>query len=451
MLTLKEKKTSDTKKKTTKTNKYILPVEPTVEYSVERYFNCPPNSKSWVHGIQLDDKMDEDTERRTNIIEQLKQIKIPVQRSKEWYKQRDTMITASAIASAIGLNDHEPQYRFILSKFIALPFLGEKPAYHGKKFESISTMVYEYRMNVIVHEYGCIEHECGFIGASPDGIVDVHKLDKIHKTNLVGRMLEIKNVDTRKINMTSNNIFDIIPIYYYPQPQIQMQCCNLDECDFFQCNIKEYADRQTFLDDTDPTEPFRSKSTGFEKGVMIQLVPFGDVDGKGKLNVIYNHTKFIYPPKIEMTPHDCDQWVSEEIATYRKKNKELETYLVDRVIYWRVVECRSVTVKKDNKWFEKYYPVLKKVWKYVSFLRKNEQQKKIFMDYIKFMEKDMHHDHYKKLNEKMMEVVEKLYDNKNKKYKKILSSIEKEMTIQEEETDDVNNKDNDFDGFIVCE
>jgi putative phage-type endonuclease len=439
----------ETHKKNNKNQIYEYPKETNYEYSVEKYFNNPPNSKSWVHGIQKDDVLDADTERRTKTIEKLKKIKIPVQRSKEWYKQRETMITASAIASAIGCNHHEPQYRFILSKLVQLPFLGEKPAYHGKKFESISTMIYEYRMNVIVYEYGCIEHDCGFIGASPDGIVDIYKLDKIHKTNLVGRMLEIKNVETRKINMTSDNILEVIPEYYYPQPQIQMQACKLDECDFFQCNIKEYTDRQSFIDDTDMNEPFRSKSTGFEKGVLIQLVPFGDIDGKGKLNVIYNHTKFIYPPKIEMTPFECDQWVCETISTYRK-NKELEKYLVDRVIYWKLVECRSVTVKRDDKWFKKYYPILEKMWKYVSFLRKNEEQKKIFIDYVNFMEKDINHNYYSQLNDNIMDVVEKLYDIKNKKYKKILKSIKDEMVVKQPEKTINNDVDNDFDDFTIC-
>jgi len=201
--------------------------------------------------------LDEQAEKRTKIISQLKKIKIPEQRTTEWYAQRGRMITASDIATAIGANPHEPQFHLIMKKITEVPFLGAKACYHGKKFEHIATMIYQYRMNVIVHEYGCVEHPSCCVGASPDGIVDEFKLDGNHKTELVGRMLEIKCPESRQINMKSDNIMDIVPCYYYPQIQIQMECCNLDECDFWQCDIKEYRNFEEFLSDTDPKEPFR--------------------------------------------------------------------------------------------------------------------------------------------------------------------------------------------------
>lgn len=245
------------KTKVVRISPYSLPTEKEITCDVERYFGCLPNSKSWIHGEQKDDPMNEHTERRTKIISQLKNIKIPEQRTTEWYAQRNKMITASDIGTAIGSNPHEPQYHLLMKKITEVPFLGAKACYHGKKFESIATMIYQYRMNVIVHEYGCVEHPDCCIGASPDGIVDEFKLDGIHKTELVGRMLEIKCPESRQINMKSDNIMDIVPCYYYPQIQIQMECCNLDECDFWQCDIKEYKNFEEFLSDTDPKEPFR--------------------------------------------------------------------------------------------------------------------------------------------------------------------------------------------------
>tara|TARA_A100001015_G_C14893055_1_gene673244 strand:- start:796 stop:1179 length:384 start_codon:yes stop_codon:yes gene_type:complete len=56
--------------------------------------------------------------------------------------------------------------------------------------EEPATMAYQYRMNVIVEEFGLMMHpKYSFLGASPDGIVNKYKLDGEHKTKYVGRML----------------------------------------------------------------------------------------------------------------------------------------------------------------------------------------------------------------------------------------------------------------------
>lgn len=436
-----------------KKSKYILPEDPKITYNAEKYFSCPPNSKMWIHDIQTDDSLDDNTKRRTAIIAKLKQVKIPQQRSAEWFKQRSQMITASDIGTALGENEHEHQFNVILKKLIDVPFTGEKACYHGKKYENIAAMIYGYRMNVSLAEYGCIEDECGFIGASPDRIIDVYKLDGVHKTNLVGKMVEIKCTATRKINMTSNNIHDIVPDYYYPQPQIQMQCCDLDSCDFWQCNIKEYKNRQDFIDDTDAHEPFRSKQTGFEKGVIIQLVPMFST-GKSKDSIIYSHTKFIYPTSIEMTPNQCDRWVANVISTFREIGKESEeytssfqdnddvgNYTIDSVIYWKLVEARSVTIKRDRKWFATNFPILERLWDYVKFLRANPVQKELFINYAKFAK-----EHFTEgsMNEKVMDTMAKLFNTRSKNYKKILVDIQNEMNV-------VKQTNNDFDGYEICD
>jgi putative phage-type endonuclease len=449
-------KNSIKQKNSSKKQKYVYPQEITIKYNSEKYFANPPNSKYWVHGIQTDDKLDNITERRTDIITKLKQIKIPVQRSKEWFSQRSRMITASDIGTALGINHYEPQYKVILKKLITIPFAGEKACYHGKKYETIAAQIYSYRMNVMVYEYGCIEDSCGFLGASPDRIVDVFKLDNIHKTNLVGRMVEIKCVDTRKINMRSHDIKEIIPEYYYPQPQIQMQCCDLDECDFFQCNIKEYANREEFINDTDPEEPFKSKMFGHEKGVIIQLIPFGNIDNKGIKNMIYNHTKFLYPKKIEMTPYECDLWIADALSKYKEQGMNLDDslttfqecdnpndFIVEQIIYWKLIESRCVLVKRDRKWFSNNFPILKKLWDYVLFFRKNETQKKQFIDYVKYIEENYD---IEECNEKIMKYAFLLSDIKNKNYEKNIAAITKEInTIKSPQTINC-----DFDGFELC-
>ena len=98
-------------------------------------------------------------------------------------------------------------------------------------------------------------------------------------------MLEIKCPLSRKIEM-EGDIDDILPIYYQVQVQLQLECCDLDECDFWQCKITEYVSRVEFINDTDPIEGFRSKRTGFEKGCLIQLIP------KSKMKEIIETNKY---------------------------------------------------------------------------------------------------------------------------------------------------------------
>ena len=50
----------------------------------------------------------------------------------------------------------------------------------------------------------------------------------IEKNNI---LLEIKCVYTRSVK--------IIPYWYYIQTQIQMEVCNKEYCDFFQCNFNK--------------------------------------------------------------------------------------------------------------------------------------------------------------------------------------------------------------------
>ena len=61
-------------------------------------------------------------------------------------------------------------------------------------------------------------------------------------------MLEIKCPTRRKINSTGEVKGVICPIHYWDQVQIQLACCDLDECDFWQCDIKEYPTKELFED-----------------------------------------------------------------------------------------------------------------------------------------------------------------------------------------------------------
>ena len=358
---------------------YKYPKEP--EYKPTKKIYGPIGSQ-WVHDVQIHDERDK---RLAKIVDNLLAIEYPAQRSPEWFASRDSKITASDGGCVLNMNHYEPQYKFVIKKIGFGEFISNEFCYHGKKYEQIATMIYEYRMNVRVHEFGLIAHpKHSFLGASPDGIVGHYKLDGEHKTKHVGKMLEIKVPLRRMIKLSGEIKGDICPIYYWVQCQQQLECCDLDECDFWQCDLREYDSREDFINDTDLKEPFRSKTTGYEKGCLIQLIPLdkaGEVASGNYESVIWDHAIAIYPPKIEMTPLECDLWISDTMSKFHTMD-QYKGFYVDKVIYWKLMRSNCVTIERDKKWFAENLPTYKKVWDYVLYFRENKEHAEVLMNYI---------------------------------------------------------------------
>ena len=74
---------------------------------------------------------------------------------------------------------------------------------------------------------------------------------------------------------------EICPYYYYCQVQQQLECCDLDKCDFWQCNIKEYKNREEYLLDTNFKTVFSEGPEGkvinidnsLARGCLLQFLP----------------------------------------------------------------------------------------------------------------------------------------------------------------------------------
>jgi putative phage-type endonuclease len=367
-----------------------------------------PYGTQWLHDKQEDDYWNDTLIKRGDIYNKLRAIVLPEQRSKEWFSMRNGAITASDIGTVLGDNKYEKPYAFIVKKVYGRTFTSNEYCYHGKMLEEPATMVYQYRMNVVVEEFGLMMHpKYSFLGASPDGIVNHYKLDGKHKTKYVGRMLEIKCPKVRKIKMDGPIKNHICPIYYWDQVQLQLECCDLEECDFWQCKISLYKTRQEFLDDTDEKEPFRSKTFGHEKGVLLQLMPLNRTEDIIKGNyyqAVYEDAKFIYPTEIEMTPYDCDMWIAEKLGNLQEEMRKnnIKGYYFDKVIYWKMEHTNNVTIQRDREWFAESLKTFKHIWSKVEFFRdtKNKDLNTLFKRYLDSLKM--------KRNNKIMEVVEKL-------------------------------------------
>lgn len=386
-----------------KDGKYYYPYEK--RYISKYNPNIEPKGTQWIHDKQTDDEYTDVITKRAKQFDKLSAVVVPEQRSEQWFAMRNNAITASDGGTVLGLNKYEPQYKFLLKKTTETPFQSNKFCYHGKKLENIATMIYSYRMNVTVEEFGLMIHpKYSFLGASPDGICTRYKYNKKNKSALCGRMLEIKCPLSRQLNKDGDIKGDICPIYYWVQVQLQLECCDLDECDFWQCILREYSSRQEFIDDTDENEPFRSKKFGYEKGCLIQLLPknkLTSINDKEKYDeIVHSDAKFIYPPKIEMTPHECDLWVSEQVSQFTATDE----FIFDKVIYWRLEDSHNVIIQRDTKWFAESLIQFQQVWNYVLFLRKNKQALDNLLKFI--------NDNERVYNKAVMNFVEEMYNSK---------------------------------------
>lgn len=307
----------------------------------------------------------------------------PIQKTKEWFDYRYNRITASDTATAIDNNPYESVESFICKKCDPnFPFLDNDFVFHGKKYEQIATSLYEHLYNSKVTEFGCVPSDKHTIlGASPDGISSKSTLDYKFNPKL-GYMLEIKCPYVRPITNKGAIAGDICPYYYYCQVQQQLECCDLEFCDFIQCALVEYPDRETYLRDVNHEFKITEDIDGrpmkvdnkMSKGYLLQFLPKVFEKKFDEDKHIYKGF-WIYPPRLNMDQHQYDNWALNTISTWQKDYPEIaETHFFDRILYWKINNAHTVTIPRDKEWFAKVFPVLQDTWAKVTYYREHLEE-----------------------------------------------------------------------------
>lgn len=274
-----------------------------------------------------------------------------MQRSPEWFKMRENLISASDFHLAVGSLDKvtKGENKQLYKKkcgYESQDFTTAPAMLHGVKFESVACNIYSYQNNTKVTDFGLIQHpEHSFIGASPDGITSD------------GVMLEIKNPYSRIIHRGTG-----VPSEYYLQIQGQLEVCNLEECDYFECSFKFYKTTADFLSDKDDSNTY-SKDL-LEKGVIITYY-----DSK------LQKTEYIYSD-IYTTSNEKMEWVENTLNTYKKDS----TKTVCNVEYWKKEYQNLIRVYRNKKEFEEIiFPRLNDVW---STILRYRNDKNSYMDEV---------------------------------------------------------------------
>jgi putative phage-type endonuclease len=303
----------------------------------------------------------------------------PEQKSKAWFDMRNNMITASSAAAAMGESKYDSLDHFIYEKVFGKEFSENKFVHHGKKYEQIVTMFYQHVYDVKVGEFGLLKHpNIDFIGASPDGICSAYRMDGTRGSPLLGTMVEIKCPFSREIKTGGDVIDGICPYYYWVQVQLQLQCCDLQRCDFIQCSIKEYDTQEDFMNDdyvavhTENQNERLEINNMFGRNAVIQLLPLKFVQ-KVQYEKREWYSKYLYPPSLDMTKEEILEWIEEERQKF-DTTQYAKDYKFDKACFFRIVSSHNISIMRDDKWFEECVPKLKVTWDRIKFYRENKEE-----------------------------------------------------------------------------
>ena len=262
-------------------------------------------------------------------LEALLSIPQPVQRTPEWYQFRNEHLTASNAWKVLGTNATRNQLIFEKCSPVVerKNGLSETPMSWGQKYEPITVELYEDYNQTIVSEFGCIPHPTySFLAASPDGIVT--------GPNNYGRMIEVKNV-------VSRDITGIPKKDYYIQMQLQMEVCDLSECDFVETKFLEYdTEHEYFADETS------------EKGILVVFV-----ENEG----------FVYDYMPLRTPkEEIEAWLNEHMEGTPER-------VWFKNVYWKLHTYSCVLVRRRPKWFQAVIQEMETLWQTILEERVNGQ------------------------------------------------------------------------------
>lgn len=137
--------------------------------------------------------------------------------------------------------------------------------------------------------------------------------------------------------------------------QLQMDVCDLDECDFLELKLVEYDEDLDYKADVTPGQPDYLRPNGMEKGMLIQVL-YKPPDKEEKVESLV---------AVQRTwPQLCD-WKEEHIKRV-EADPERELQLVG---LWGLETYCCQRVARDRSWFLERYPKMLHFWQQVCYYR----------------------------------------------------------------------------------
>lgn len=238
------------------------------------------------------------------------------QRTEAWHLKRGEMLTASEISKAMKDATPSARHELIMNKLTprekGFQIIAGALIW-GTRFESIAKEIYCHLNTVKIADTTCVPHpKQPFLGASPDGILVCEDInDSKH-----GRLVEFKCPISRVYDEKNP-----IPITYYHQMQLQMECTELDECDYVEFRFKKL----NYSEWMDSKKDFKS---------VFAVNQNGDIT-----------YKLITDKR--------------ELSEWKKDIVDIENC---QYIYWELSTIISNLVSRDPLWLETHLPSFQEVW-----------------------------------------------------------------------------------------
>jgi putative phage-type endonuclease len=277
-------------------------------------------------------------------LEHLKGLPLLKQRTTEWYEARKSRLTASDLEEAIS----EGNLRLAKKKAGVLSdstnYTTIPPLKWGTMFEAMAIRCYsQERHDITVHEFGLLpDTKLEHFGASPDGINDM------------GIMVEIKCPYSRTI------IDNSIPYKYYMQIQGQLAVCELEECDYIECDFKIYDSLNVYTNDNNAATTnhgiiaeYKNKRTEeyfylYSEPYLTAAAAYEDIKKQMSDPAIKHNADLLF---MKLTPWRLNQINVQRVSFDAAKWNEI----VPKInAFWdKVEECRTLPVEevvpKNNK------------------------------------------------------------------------------------------------------
>lgn len=247
------------------------------------------------------------------------------QRTDAWHTKRGEMLTASEIHKALKDASPAMRHELIMSKLVprgSQNSFGSKALLWGTRLEPIAKHIYSTYLQggVEIRDMTCVPHpEYPFLGASPDGIL----ITKDKEDFRYGKLVEFKCPISREFSDTTP-----IPLGYYCQMQLQMECTRRSECDYVEMKFREV----TYSEWVESQAQYKSWFAVDESGKVV----YRDLDDK----------------------RDVQTWRKEMMPTL-----ETEWWTTT---YWVFDKYRLTTVPHDKDWLPTHIESFRQIWSKVA-------------------------------------------------------------------------------------
>ena len=249
------------------------------------------------------------------------------QRTAAWHQKRGEMLTASEIYKALPDATPSQKHELMMGKLAPKPRTegaGPRALVWGTRFEPIAKDIYCKVSGepMTIADTTCIPHPTvSFLGASPDGII-LSPGNPRH-----GNLVEFKCPISRVFNDDTP-----VPVAYYHQMQLQMECTQLNTCEYIEFQFRT------------PTYTEWKDSTAEYKGFYAVT--------EDDLQVKYRDLNDTREPSVWRAEvlGDVDDW---------------------DIVYWTLEKYRVKVVEHETDWLEKNLPSMTELWNTIMEHRKN--------------------------------------------------------------------------------